>query len=129
MPEGQIQKTNQGTQKFISFILIAGLVVSTVLVIYGGVLYLTKSGNSQPQYHTFKAESSDLNSVKGIIALLHSGNPQGIMQTGLLILMLTPVARVIFALLAFAHERDYTYVIVAGIVLGVLCFSIIAGGL
>lgn len=129
MPERNIQKTSQGTQKFISFILIAGLVVSTVLVIYGGILYLAKSGNSQPYYHTFKTEPSDLKTVKGIIGLLHSGNPKGIMQTGLLILMLTPVARVIFALLAFAHERDYTYVIVAGIVLGVLCFSIIAGSL
>jgi uncharacterized membrane protein len=129
MPVQRLRKTGQGTEKVISYILIAGLVVSTVLVIYGGAMYLAKFGNSQPHYHTFRAESSNLNSVKGITGLLHSGNPQGIMQTGLLILMLTPVARVLFALLAFAHERDYTYVIVAGIVLAVLCFSIISGGL
>jgi uncharacterized membrane protein len=43
---------------------------------------------------------------------------------GILLLIATPVARVIFTVFAFAHERDWTYVVVTLIVLALLLYSL-----
>jgi uncharacterized membrane protein len=42
----------------------------------------------------------------------------------LLLLILTPVARVAFSVAAFALERDWTYVAITLIVLAVLIYSL-----
>jgi uncharacterized membrane protein len=46
----------------------------------------------------------------------------------LLLLIATPVARVIFSAIAFAIEHDYMYVVITLIVLGVLLYSLLASG-
>jgi uncharacterized membrane protein len=51
---------------------------------------------------------------------------RGVIQLGLLLLVATPVARVIFSVFAFARQRDFTYVVITLIVLGVLLFSLFA---
>ena len=49
---------------------------------------------------------------------------QAIIQFGLLLLIATPVARVAFAAIGFAMERDYLYVVITLIVLVVLLYSL-----
>jgi len=51
---------------------------------------------------------------------------RGIIQLGLLFLIATPVARVAFAVFAFAMERDWLYVSISATVLVVLLFSLLA---
>jgi uncharacterized membrane protein len=58
-----------------------------------------------------------------------SFHTRGVIQLGLLLLLATPVARVGFSILAFALQRDRTYVIVTVIVLAVLLYSLAGGGL
>ena len=53
------------------------------------------------------------------------GDPQAIIQFGILLLIATPVARVAFLVGAFALERDRLYVAVSGLVLVILLYSII----
>jgi uncharacterized membrane protein len=48
---------------------------------------------------------------------------------GLLLLIATPVARVAFSVLAFALQRDRTYIFVTLIVLGMLIYSLTGGGI
>jgi uncharacterized membrane protein len=52
-----------------------------------------------------------------------TGDPATIIQLGVLLLIATPVARVGFALVAFAIERDKLYIAVSLTVLAVLLFS------
>jgi len=52
-----------------------------------------------------------------------TGDPATIIQLGILLLIATPVARVAFALIAFAIERDKLYVAVSLTVLSVLLLS------
>ncbi len=118
----------EDTQKFISIILITGVILSTFFVIAGGVFYLISSGSSIPKYHIFRGEPAELKSITGIIKNVLSLRSEDVIQFGLLLLMLTPVARVLFTFITFLHEKDYTYVLVAFIVLSVLCFSLISGG-
>jgi uncharacterized membrane protein len=48
-----------------------------------------------------------------------------LIQFGLLLLVATPVARVAFAVFAFARERDRVYLTVSLIVLAVLVYSLV----
>ena len=48
---------------------------------------------------------------------------------GLLLLVATPVMRVIFSAAAFAFQGDRTYVIITLIVLAVLSYSLLGGAL
>jgi uncharacterized membrane protein len=50
-----------------------------------------------------------------------------LLQLGLLVLIATPVARVPFALGAFALQRDRTYVIVTLVVLSILAYGLVTG--
>ncbi len=69
-------------------------------------------GHEPANYRVFQGEPSELRSVSGVVrdALELSG--RGIIQLGLLFLIATPVARVIFSIWGFAAERDRMYVVV-----------------
>ncbi len=104
-----------------------GVTVSALLVLAGAISYLVSYGNTTPHYHIFRGEPSDLTSIGGILKDLLALHPLSIIQSGLLILIITPVTRVVFAVFAFAVQRDFLYSIVSLIVLGILLYSIIAG--
>ena len=53
---------------------------------------------------------------------------KSIIQFGLLLLIATPVARVIFSFIGFVIERDYLYMALTLIVLAVLLYSLIGSG-
>jgi uncharacterized membrane protein len=76
----------------------------------------------------FHGEPADLRSVSGIVsAALSHQHGRGIIQLGLLFLIATPVARVIFSVFASAVQRDWLYVVVTLIVLAALVFSLTGG--
>jgi uncharacterized membrane protein len=51
-----------------------------------------------------------------------------LIQLGLLILIATPIARVAFSVVAFLYQRDWMYVAVTLMVLGLLVYSLFGGG-
>ena len=103
--------------------------LAALVVIAGGILYLIHYGAAPPNYHFFRGEPADLRSVSGIVFDALSFRSRGIIQLGLLLLIATPVARVIFSVVAFALQRDRTYVIVTLVVLTVLLYSLFSGPL
>ncbi len=48
---------------------------------------------------------------------------------GVILLVATPVSRVAFSIYAFARQKDAMYVVITMIVLGLLVFSLVWGGL
>jgi uncharacterized membrane protein len=112
----------------IAIILRAGVIVSAVTVLVGGVFYLSRYGFPLPDYRVFLEEPADLRSISGIISDALALRPRGIIQFGLLLLIPTPIVRVAFAVAAFALQRDRVYVMVTLIVLGVLLYSLLGGG-
>ncbi len=77
---------------------------------------------------TFHGEPENLKSVSQIVHGALAGSARAIIQLGLLLLIATPVARVIFSAIAFAIEHDYMYVVITLIVLGILLYSLLASG-
>jgi uncharacterized membrane protein len=90
---------------------------------------LIRYGAALPDYGVFRGEPANLCTVSGIVPEALSFHPRGIIQLGLLLLIATPVARVAFSVLAFAWQRDRTYVIVTLIVLVILLYSLTGRGL
>jgi len=108
----------------IAQLLRAGVVIAALVVIGGAVPYLGQNPWAHVDYRTFHSEPDNLKSVHGIIRTALSGDPRGIMQLGLLLLIATPIARVMFSAGAFAIEGDRMYVGFTLLVLAVLLYSL-----
>lgn len=104
-----------------------GLILASVVVAAGGAVYLLRHGGEQPAYSVFRGAPAKYRTVAGIAREAAGGGGRGIVMLGAGILLATPLVRVLFALISFARERDWTYLAVTAIVLGVLLFSLLAG--
>ena len=111
--------------EIIGMLLRAGVLIAAFFVLTGGVLYLARENGPVPNYHVFHGEPENLRTVPGIVHSALALQGQGLIQFGLLILIATPIARVAFSLLAFLYERDWIYVGVTVIVLGLLLYSLL----
>jgi uncharacterized membrane protein len=109
----------------ISILLRIGVFTSATVILTGGILFLITRGHVLADYHTFHGVPDHLDNLKGILRGVSHGNPMAIIQLGLVLLIATPVARVILSVFAFAAERDYLYVVISSIVLLVLLSSLI----
>jgi uncharacterized membrane protein len=112
-------------ETIIGELLRAGVLLAAATVLVGGVLYLVQHHADPINYHTFVAGSANTRSVSGIIASAAHGRSEAIIELGLLLLILTPIARVAIALVGFLLERDRLYAVVSLIVLLILAFSLL----
>jgi len=114
-------------QNTVGGILRIGVIVAAAVICAGGIGYLAAHGSDPAGFQVFRGEPAELSSIGAILHGLFRWNSLGIIQFGLLILIATPVARVAFSLVAFAVERDRTYVAITLVVLSVLLYSLGAG--
>jgi uncharacterized membrane protein len=111
-------------ENLIGNLLRAGVIVSAAVVFTGAVVYLARHGIEPADYRVFHGEPGELRSVPGVLHATLSFQGRGIIQLGLLLLIATPVARVILSIVGFAAERDRMYVGFAFIVLVILLYSL-----
>jgi uncharacterized membrane protein len=107
-------------EQIIGILLRVGVSLSAALVFAAGIAYLWQNHAVRVSYQQFHGEAASLTSIGGVIRGAVALDPLALMQLGLLILIATPVARVLFAAFAFAVERDWMYVVVSLIVFTVL---------
>lgn len=119
--------TDEQVDQIIGNILRTAVIVAAAIVLAGGIAYLIQNGGNSPDYHVFKGEPKGLRTISGIVKEVLILDGLGIIQIGLLLLIATPVARVIFSVFAFALQRDRIYVVVTLTVLTVLIYSILGG--
>lgn len=110
---------------FIGNLLRVGVLSAAALVLAGGLVYLAQHHSDPVNYKGFRPETAELRNVAGIVTAAVHLHSEGLIQFGLLLLIATPVARVVLAVAGFYLERDYLYVIVSTIVLGILIFSLL----
>jgi uncharacterized membrane protein len=116
--------TDERVDNAIGVLLRAGVTIAAFVVLTGGVWFLASHGRAHPDYHVFHGEPPDLRTVTGVLKGILEWSPLTWMQFGILLLIATPVARVAFAVFAFAAQRDGTYVVITLIVLGILLYSL-----
>jgi uncharacterized membrane protein len=117
--------TDQKTEEIIGTLLRAGVTLAASVVLAGGLLYLVRHGGEPADYKVFRGEPTDLRQVGSIVRDAVTRRSRGIIQLGILLLIATPIARVVFAVFAFAKERDKMYVVFTLIVLAILMYSLI----
>jgi uncharacterized membrane protein len=115
-------------ERVLGGLLRVGVVLAAAIVLFGGTVYLIRNGNDRPDFTELRDEPSPLQSPRGIIRHALEFRGRYIVQFGLLVLIATPVARVLFSVVGFARERDWTYVILTLFVLGVLLYSLFLEG-
>jgi uncharacterized membrane protein len=111
-------------ETIIGQLLRAGVLLAAATVFAGGVLYLVQHHGDPANYHDFIAGAANSRSVSGIVVSAAHGQSEAIIALGLLLLILTPIARVAVALVGFLLERDRLYAVVSLIVLLILAISL-----
>jgi len=106
-------------------LLRAGVLVSAAVVLAGAVWYLAGNARVVPDYRTFHGEPGEKSSIIGIVRGVFRGQASYLIQFGLLLMILTPVARVGLSVILFALERDRLYVVLTLIVLATLLTSLV----
>jgi uncharacterized membrane protein len=124
MATGPDRTQDVRVQRAVGTLLRVGVLLAALVVLAGAVLYLMRHGGDVPDYRVFRGEPLDLRGYGAIVRDAFSGSGRGMVQLGLLILVATPVARVAFTAVAFAVERDRTYVLIALLVLALLLKSL-----
>lgn len=119
--------TDYDMQQLIGQVLRYGVLISGLVAIIGGIWYLYQQGSGLPHYTVFNAEPAGYTSLNGILKGLNQGNAKEIIQLGVVILIATPILRIIFSLISFILEKDKLYVIITIIVLTIIMFSMFGG--
>jgi len=114
-------------QTIIGRMLRWGVFSSAIVTSLGGILYIFTADKNLPDYHSFQDVPDQYKTISGIFKGVLHFDSLAIIQFGVLLLLATPIARVLFSLIAFLIEKDYLYVVITTIVLGVICYSIIGG--
>ena len=101
-----------------------GVLAAASLVFLGGILFFIKYPREYFDYSTFKGEPPRFRQVHLIIREAFNFRGRDVIQLGILVLIATPVARVIFSLIGFLLEKDWIYVAITFIVLFILFISL-----
>ena len=124
----ELMNENKKMQQLIGSTLRIGVMTACCIAVLGGAYYLLRHGSEPvPDYYKFHGEPSSLTSLSGIFGgLLHLKAANWI-QLGVLVLMLTPITRIILSLFDFAHQRDWLYVTITMIVFLVILSNSLGG--
>lgn len=119
-PPSQEAEELAAVELVVSRFLRAGVVLSAVVIGTGLLMFLITDSSGYPD-DVFPTGLIEI--VQGLMAL----KPYGIILTGLFLLILTPVLRVAVSLLVFWKQRDWMYMGITTVVLGILIISFFIG--
>lgn len=111
----------------IATMLLVGVITSAILVCLGGLLYLFNRSHVATDYSLFRPDKVTLQNIPAIIRGAARLDSASLVQLGILFLVATPVARVVFCVVGFLRQKDHLYVVVSSSVLGILIYSLLQG--
>jgi uncharacterized membrane protein len=114
-------------QSLLGQVLRAGTVISVSVVFIGGVIYMLRHGHAIVNYRVFKSLPDFVDHPAGIFYGIMNLKGQAIIQFGIVLLIATPVIRVIFSAIGFVLEKDYLYVGISLLVLFIIFMSMLSG--
>lgn len=117
-PEKEAETTaRRELNEVVRSMLIVGLSVSTVILIIG--LALSVVGHQSLSNH--------VSELGNLLTRVRSGAPDGFLDLGILVLIVTPVLRVVGSLIEFINKRNWRYAGISALVLSILTVSVIIG--
>jgi uncharacterized membrane protein len=113
-------------QSAIGWVLRTGVILSICIVFFGGIVYIYRHGYSIADYKTFKGVP-DFVQVGGIVNGLLTFRGRAVIQSGIILLIATPIIRVVFSAIGFILEKDYLYTCITLLVLLIIFASMLSG--
>jgi uncharacterized membrane protein len=102
-----------------------GVLLSGAIVLVGGTIHLARHHADHVSYELLdKGREPQLRTVGQVATAVVDLDGSAVIQLGLLVLIATPVTRVIFSAVGFARQRDFTYVALTLVVLAVLLYGL-----
>lgn len=119
-------------QQLIGNTLRWGVILACLLATIGGVYYLMEHGlDPVPDYRHFDVASAaaqtNYTTLGGLWQGILHGDAASCVQVGVIVLILTPIARVVLSLFDFIVEQDWLYVSITAIVLAVIISNSLSG--
>lgn len=101
-----------------------GVLLSAAIVLTGAIIYLWQHGSGSPHYSTFSGEPRRLIEIGSIWQTALQGRGRSIIQLGLLVLIATPIARILLSIVGFIIEKDILYSIITFVVFIIIILSL-----
>ena len=114
-------------QHVIGWILRLGVIISMMIVFIGGCVYLYRHCNETVHYSKFVGIPNFVNSATGIWHGITTFRGRAIIQAGIILLIATPVVRVVFSAIGFVLEKDWLYTAITLLVLLIIAASALTG--
>lgn len=111
-------------QIILGTLLRVGVIASMTVVLIGGIVYLAFNHSEIVDYSQFDSVKAGFSTISDIFIGLGGLKGSAIIQFGILLLIFTPIMRVVFSIFSFLIERDYLYVLIGAFVLCVILFSL-----
>ncbi|HWW39002.1 DUF1634 domain-containing protein [Pedobacter sp.] len=115
---------DKDVQVILGTLLRVGVILSMSVVLLGGIIYLVHHGKALVDYKIFDSSKNQYASILAIFEGIKRMDSQAVIQFGVLLLIFTPITRVVFSIFSFLIERDYMYVLIGVFVLCVILFSL-----
>jgi uncharacterized membrane protein len=115
--ETQVAKERRDLNEVVHGVLIIGLCISTTLMLAGvglDLFYQRDLPTAVPN-------------IAEVVGRVMALRPSGFLAMGLLVLIATPILRVVGSIGAFLHERDWRFASLTTLVLAVLIVSLLLG--
>ena len=114
-------------QLLIGTVLRWGVIIAMIVVFCGGLIYVKRYGHETASYHKFNGEPAFLKNITGIFNGILEIKGRAIIQLGILLLIATPIVRILLSIISFLLEKDYLYVMITAIVLSIIICSMLGG--
>lgn len=115
-------------EMIIGRLLQTGVLLSATVMLVGGVMYTRAHAGEPANYTVFVPRRIQVLNLRPLLKGIAACQPAAVLQAGILLLIATPICRVMFAVVAFVLERDRLYVAVSLMVLAVLLAAMVRGG-
>jgi len=117
---------DKDVQGLVGNLLRIGVIAAMTVVIAGMILYVYHNGNERVHYSAFEA-SGHRGGIATIFDGIAKGESSAIIELGVMLLIATPIARILFALIGYWLEKDYLYTFIALVILIIMAISIGTG--
>lgn len=115
-------------EQIVGQLLRYGVLTASLVALVGGAYYLSAHGALPvPAYSKFIGEGNGYTTYGGIISGAIALRPAEVIQLSVLLLIATPILRIVFSLIGFVMEKDKLYIGITLLVLCVMMTSIFGG--
>ena len=113
-----------------------GVLLSASALMGGGIVYLWRHGAERvdeqtPNVYRFEEQldrrPAEYRRPADVARAAWQGRARALIQVGVMLLIATPLLRVLYTALAFARRRDWVYVVLPLVVFAVLILGLITG--